>query len=332
MVDEAHERTADTDILLGLLKGLLPKRPDLKVVVMSATLEHEKFQSYFSGCPLFRVAGRMFPVEVFYTEGAETDYLEAAVRSALLLHEKEGPGDVLLFLTGQDEIEKAVAQIEHGVSLMGPDRAVPALVLPLYGALSPQQQEEVFRAAREGAAGGRPGRKIVVSTNIAETSLTVDGVVFVIDCGFAKETVYNQRVRVESLMVAPISRASAQQRAGRAGRTRPGKCLRLYTEQAFREDLAEARYPEILRCNLASIVIKMKKLGIDDLVHFDFLDAPAPETLMRALEALHYLGAIDDDARLTALGHRMAELPLEPELAEVGGGAPRVRSTQGAPM
>ena len=320
MVDEAHERTADTDILLGLLKDLLRRRKDLKVIVMSATLEYQRFQSYFDDCPLFRVSGRMYPVEIFYTTAPETDYLEAAVRAALLLHEKEGPGDILIFLTGQDEIEKAVSQLQLEISAMGPDRAGPALVLPLYGALSPAQQQEIFQPAppaRSAAPSARPGRKIIVSTNIAETSLTVDGVVFVIDTGFAKETVYNPRIRVESLMVSPISRASAQQRAGRAGRTQPGKCIRLYTEQAFHEHLVESRHPEILRCNLAGIVLKMKKLGINDLVHFDFISAPAAETLMRALELLHYLGAINDDAELTELGHQMSELPLEPELAKM---------------
>ena len=148
---------------------------------------------------------------------------------------------------------------------------------------------------------GRPGRKIVVSTNIAETSLTIDGIVYVVDPGFSKQKVYNPRVRVESLLVSPISRASAHQRTGRAGRTRPGKCFRLYTEQSFHKDLQEQTYPEILRSNLSSVVLDLKKLGIDDLVHFDFMDPPAPETLMRALELLNFLGALDDDGNLTTV-------------------------------
>ena len=162
--------------------------------------------------------------------------------------------------------------------------------------------------------GGPPGRKVVVSTNIAETSLTIDGIVYVVDPGFSKQKVYNPRIRVESLLVSPISRASAQQRAGRAGRTRPGKCFRLYTEKAF-ADLDEQTYPEILRSNLGSTVLTLCKLGVKDLVHFDFMDPPAPETLMRALELLNYLGALDDEGNLTDKGRMLSEFPLEPELA-----------------
>ena len=170
--------------------------------------------------------------------------------------------------------------------------------------------------------GWEPGRKIVVSTNIAETSLTIDGIVYVVDPGFSKQKVYNPRVRVESLLVSPISRASAQQRAGRAGRTRPGKCFRLYTERSFGADLIEQTYPEILRSNLGSVVLQLKKLGIDDLVHFDFMDPPAPETLMRALELLNYVGALDDEGELTKVGEVMAEFPLDPQLAKTMVSAP----------
>jgi pre-mRNA-splicing factor ATP-dependent RNA helicase DHX15/PRP43 len=163
--------------------------------------------------------------------------------------------------------------------------------------------------------GGKPGRKVVISTNIAETSLTIDGIVFVIDPGFSKQKVYNPRIRVESLLVSPISRASANQRAGRAGRTQPGKCFRLYTERSYHRELQEQTYPEILRSALSVVVLTLKKLGIDDLVHFDFMDPPAPETLMRALEELNYLGALDDEGELTEVGRAMSEFPLEPQLA-----------------
>lgn len=156
-----------------------------------------------------------------------------------------------------------------------------------------------------------------MSTNIAETSLTIDGIVFVIDPGFSKQKVYNPRIRVESLLVTAISKASSQQRAGRAGRTKPGKCFRLYTEKAFKEEMQENTYPEILRSNLGSVVLQLKKLGIDDLVHFDFMDPPAPETLMRALELLNYLGALDDEGDITDLGGMMAEFPLDPQLAKM---------------
>jgi pre-mRNA-splicing factor ATP-dependent RNA helicase DHX15/PRP43 len=163
--------------------------------------------------------------------------------------------------------------------------------------------------------GGRPGRKVIISTNIAETSLTIDGIVYVVDPGFSKQKIYNPRIRVESLLVSPISKASAQQRAGRAGRTRPGKCFRLYTEEAFKKELIEQTYPEILRSNLSSTVLELKKLGIDDLVHFDLMDPPAPETLMRALEELNYLACLDDDGNLTQLGRLASDFPLDPALA-----------------
>ncbi|KDD71897.1 hypothetical protein H632_c4208p0, partial [Helicosporidium sp. ATCC 50920] len=265
ILDEAHERTLATDVLFGLLKGVLERRADLKVVVMSATLEAEKFQGYFLDAPLIKVPGRLHPVEIFYTQQPERDYLEAAIRTAVQIHAAEPEGDVLVFLTGEEEIEDACRKISNEVEQLG-ETAGPVTVFPLYSSLPPAQQQRIFEQAPAGRAGGPPGRKIIVSTNIAETSLTIDGIVYVIDPGFAKQKVYNPRIRVESLLVSPISRASAHQRAGRAGRTRPGKCFRLYTEQSFHKDLQEQTYPEILRSNLGSVVLQLKKLGIDDLV------------------------------------------------------------------
>ncbi|KAA0185055.1 putative pre-mRNA-splicing factor ATP-dependent RNA helicase PRP1 [Fasciolopsis buskii] len=280
LLDEAHERTLATDILMGLLKEVIKQRSDLKIVVMSATLDAGKFQDYFHKAPLMTVPGRTHPVEIFYTPEPERDYLEAAIRTVIQIHMcEEVEGDILLFLTGQEEIEEACKRIQREVEGLGPD--------------------------------------VVVSTNIAETSLTIDGVVFVIDPGFAKQKVYNPRIRVESLLVTAISKASAQQRAGRAGRTKPGKCFRLYTEKAYATEMQENTYPEILRSNLGTVVLQLKKLGIDDLVHFDFMDPPAPETLMRALELLNYLAALDDDGNLTDLGSMMAEFPLDPQLAKM---------------
>lgn len=317
VLDEAHERTLATDVLFGLLKQVLEHRKDLKLVVMSATLEAEKFQGYFHEAPLMKVPGRLHPVEIFYTQEPERDYLEAAIRTVVQIHLCEGVGDILVFLTGEEEIEDACKKISREVQNMG-DSAGPVKVVPLYSTLPPAMQQKIFDAAPPPAKeGGPPGRKIVVSTNIAETSLTIDGIVFVIDPGFAKQKVYNPRIRVESLLVSPISKASAHQRAGRAGRTQPGKCFRLYTERSFQKDLQEQTYPEILRSNLANVVLTLKKLGIDDLVHFDFMDPPAPETLMRALELLNYLGALDDDGNLTRLGQLMSEFPLDPQLSKM---------------
>ncbi|OAY81740.1 putative pre-mRNA-splicing factor ATP-dependent RNA helicase [Ananas comosus] len=317
ILDEAHERTLATDVLFGLLKEVLKNRPDLKLVVMSATLEAEKFQGYFSGAPLMKVPGRLHPVEIFYTQDPERDYMEAAIRTVVQIHMCEPPGDILVFLTGEEEIEDACRKITKEVNNMG-DQVGPVKVVPLYSTLPPAMQQKIFEPAPAPLKEDGPaGRKIVVSTNIAETSLTIDGIVYVIDPGFSKQKVYNPRIRVESLLVSPISKASAHQRSGRAGRTQPGKCFRLYTEKSFHNDLQPQTYPEILRSNLANTVLTLKKLGIDDLVHFDFMDPPAPETLMRALEVLNYLGALDDDGNLTKLGEIMSEFPLDPQMSKM---------------
>ncbi|KAJ1549100.1 hypothetical protein HK405_009784 [Cladochytrium tenue] len=320
VLDEAHERTLSTDILMGLLKEVCKQRPELKLVVMSATLDAGKFQAYFNDAPLLMVPGRTYPVETFYTPEPERDYLEASIRTVREIHLYEEPGDILLFLTGEDEIEDACRKITAEIGSLiqaQPDHVGDIKVIPLYSSLPPAQQQRIFEdAPPPRKPGGPPGRKCIVSTNIAETSLTIDGIVYVIDPGFSKQNVYNPRIRVESLLVSPISKASAQQRAGRAGRTRPGKCFRLYTEKAFLKDLQDQTYPEILRCNLGTVVLQLKKLGIEDLVHFDFMDPPAPETLMRALELLNFLDALNDDIELTDVGRLMAEFPLDPQLSK----------------
>jgi pre-mRNA-splicing factor ATP-dependent RNA helicase DHX15/PRP43 len=317
VLDEAHERTLSTDVLMGILKGMLVKRKDLRVIVMSATLDAGKFQEYFNNAPLLSISGRMFPVEIFYSPAPEDDYVEAAVRTAVQIHTKEPAGDVLVFLTGEEEIEESCRKIRDQIYQASmSNECGPVSVIPLYSSLPPDKQQRIFsEAPAPTRPGGVPGRKIICSTNIAETSLTIDGVVYVVDTGFSKQKIYNPRIRVESLLVQAISRASAKQRCGRAGRTRPGKCFRLYTKDAFESDLVDTSYPEILRSNLGNVVLHLYMLGIDDLVHFDFMDPPAPETLMRALELLNYLGALDDDGNLTDMGRQMAEFPLEPEKA-----------------
>jgi len=285
ILDEAHERNLATDILMGLLKGVAKRRPDLKIIVMSATLDAVKFQKYYNAVkfrkhvkkrldvsvPLFKVPGRTHPVETFYTQEPEPDYVEAAIRTVLMIHRAEEEGDVLLFLTGEEEIEDACRKIKlEADDLINQDSESvgPLVCIPLYSSLPPQQQQRIFDAPPAArSTGGPPGRKVVVSTNIAETSLTIDGIVYVVDPGFSKQKVYNPRIRVESLLVSPISKASAQQRAGRAGRTRPGKCFRLYTEKDFMSELEEQTHPEILRSNLSNTVLELVKLGIKVSFH-----------------------------------------------------------------
>ncbi|KAI0479470.1 P-loop containing nucleoside triphosphate hydrolase protein [Xylariaceae sp. FL0804] len=317
ILDEAHERTLATDILMALLKQVTQRRPDLKLIVMSATLDAQKFQHYFYDAPLLAVPGRMHPVQIFYTPEPEKDYVEGAIRTVLQIHAGEAEGDILVFLTGEEEIEDTCRKINLEVDeLIRETDCGPMAVYPLYGTLPPHQQQKIFDPAPEPRKkGGRPGRKCIISTNIAETSLTIDGIVYVVDPGFSKQKIYNPRLRVESLLVSAISRASAQQRAGRAGRTKPGKCFRLYTESAFKEELIAQTYPEILRSNLANTVLELKKLGVQDLVHFDLMDPPAPETMMRALEELNYLACLDDEGELTQLGSLASEFPLDPGLA-----------------
>ncbi|KAF9050822.1 P-loop containing nucleoside triphosphate hydrolase protein [Hymenopellis radicata] len=317
ILDEAHERTLATDILIGLLKDLAKRRSDLKLIIMSATLDALKFQKYFgitarAPASLFKVPCRTHPVEVFYTQEPEPDYAEAAIRTVLMIHRAEEPGDILLFLTGEEEIEDTCRKIKieaDDLVNQDPDSVGPLICIPLYSSLPPAQQQRIFDPPpKANSPDGPPGRKVVISTNIAETSLTIDGIVYVVDPGFSK---------LKSLLVCPISKASAQQRTGRAGRTRPGKCFRLYTEKDFMNELEEQTHPEVLRCNMLSTVLQMVKLGVKDLVRFDYLDAPSPETLMRALELLNYLAALDDDGNLTGLGAIMAEFPLDPQLAKM---------------
>ncbi|KAF8552315.1 P-loop containing nucleoside triphosphate hydrolase protein [Imleria badia] len=325
ILDEAHERTLATDILMGLLRSLVKRRSDLKVIITSATLDALNFQKFFgikdgSIAPLLKIHRRTHPVEVFYTQQLQPDHVGAAIRTVLMIHRAEEPGDILLFLTGADEIEDACRKIKlHADDIVNqdPESVGPLVCIPLYSSLPPEQQRIFDPPLQAQTPGGPPGRKVVVSTDIAETSLTIDGIVYVVDPGLYLRKVYNPRIRVESMQVNPISKAAARQRIGHAGRTRPGKCFRLYTEKDFMSVLDEQTPPEILRSNLATTVLVLLKAGIRDLLRFDYLDAPSPESLMRALELLNYLAALDDDGNLTALGRIMAEFPLEPQLSKM---------------
>ena len=308
MIDEAHERTLHTDILFGLVKDIARFRPELKLLISSATMDAQKFAKYFDDAPIFNIPGRRYPVDIHYTPQPEANYLAAAVTTIFQIHITQPRGDILVFLTGQEEIEAAELNLQETARKLG--SKVPEMVIcPIYANLPSELQSKIFEPTPPKA------RKVVLATNIAETSLTIDGIVYVIDPGFVKENVYNARTGMESLVVTPCSRASANQRSGRAGRVAPGKCFRLYTKFAFHNELDESTMPEIQRTNLNSVVLLLMSLGITDLMDFDFMDAPPAETLIRALENLYALGALNDKGALTKLGRQMAEFPTDPMLA-----------------
>ncbi|BCS02464.1 putative mRNA splicing factor RNA helicase (Cdc28) [Aspergillus luchuensis] len=309
MIDEAHERTVPTDIACGLLKDIAKARPDLKLLISSATMDAQKFQQYFDDAPIFNIPGRRYPVDIHYTSQPEANYLAAAITTVFQIHVTQGPGDILVFLTGQEEIEAAEQSLQETSRKLG--NKIPEMIIcPIYANLPSELQTKIFEPTPPKA------RKVVLATNIAETSLTIDGIVYVIDPGFVKENVFNPRTGMESLVVTPCSRASANQRAGRAGRVGPGKCFRLYTKWAYYNELEESTTPEIQRTNLSSVILMLKSLGIDQLLDFDFMDPPPAETIIRALEQLYALGALNDRGELTKIGRQMAEFPTDPMLAK----------------
>ncbi|KAI8902160.1 P-loop containing nucleoside triphosphate hydrolase protein [Globomyces pollinis-pini] len=317
ILDESHERSLETDILFGLLRKACRNRPELKVIIMSATLDIEKFTEYFD-CPAFSVPGRMFEVDVFWQRKMKfsilkSTYVERSVSTVMHIHKNENLGDVLVFLTGQFEIEQAVKQLEELEEELNysdvKDKDIKGMVVyPIYSSLETLEQKNIFKPARNGY------RKVVIATNIAQTSVTVPGIKYVVDCGFVKQKQYDAKTHMDALLVVPVSQAAATQRAGRAGRTESGKVYRLYCKEAF-EEMAPTTTPEIQRSSLLGTILYLLKIGIKDVLNFDFIDPPEPSLVMSAIKELFLLGAVNEHGALTHMGKMMADFPISPYLS-----------------
>ncbi|XP_065208806.1 ATP-dependent RNA helicase DHX8-like [Planococcus citri] len=311
ILDESHERTIDTDVLLAVLKMITARRSDLKLIISSATLDAKKFSEYFYNAPVFTINGRMFPVEVEYLRHCVTitSYVSEACRKVLEINQREPEGDILIFMSGEDDIENLADMLDqesYNISSL----YNKLQIVPVYAALPWEHQALIFEKAQAGC------RKVVIATNIAETSLTVDGIRYVIDAGYVKQKVYDSRKDREVLKRIRVSQAQAIQRTGRAGRVGPGKCFRLYSVDDFMT-MAKAVDPEISRSNLTNAVLLLKKMGFNDIFEIDFLDNPPRETIQEAIDELKLYQALDAYGNITEIGHKMAGFPLEPNLAKM---------------
>jgi ATP-dependent helicase HrpA len=309
IIDEAHERSLNIDFLLGYIKQLLPRRPELRLVITSATIDAERFSAHFGNAPVVEVSGRLYPVEVLYRpfdeddeDKHEIDLPEAIVSAVDEVASRSSSGDVLVFLPGEREIRDAAEALRK-------HHPQGAEILPLFARLSAQEQERIFSP-------GGGARRIVLATNVAETSLTVPGIRFVVDSGLARINRYSYRNKVELLQVEKISRASANQRAGRCGRVMNGTCVRLYSEEDFGAR-SEFTDPEILRSSLASVILRMGALKLGEIEDFPFVDAPAPRMVADGYQLLAELGAVDEARKLTAVGRQLAKLPIDPRVARM---------------
>lgn len=307
IMDEAHERSLNTDVLFGILKRILSRRSDLKVIVTSATMDASKFSNYFGGAPIFHIKGRTFNVEPYFLRSNPQDYVYEAVRQACSIHLKEDPGDILIFMTGADDVECTCQLIKDHIGKI--ENAPELAVYPIYSQLPAEQQARVFEKLTI--------RKCVVATNIAETSLTIDGIRYVIDSGYCKQKSYSSKAGLDTLLVQPVSQAAATQRMGRAGRTSEGKCWRLFTETSFKYEMLPNTIPEIQRTNLANVILMLKSLGFHDVMNFDFMDPPPIDNFVHAMNQLWSLRALDNEGRLTQLGRDMLQFPLDPTLSKM---------------
>eukprot|EP00928_Gymnodinium_smaydae_P049115 TRINITY_DN32929_c0_g1_i1.p1 TRINITY_DN32929_c0_g1~~TRINITY_DN32929_c0_g1_i1.p1 ORF type:complete len:712 (-),score=150.91 TRINITY_DN32929_c0_g1_i1:104-2239(-) len=317
VMDEAHALTQAGDVCCGVLKEVLRRRPEFRAIVTSASGSAKKLQAHFDMAPLLCLPGRCHPVDLLYVAGpaAESDYLRSAIQTAVQIHTNEADGDVLVLLTSEEEVETACAEIRK--ELERNPAGSEALVVPLHAHLPAEKLQQAFGPApAPQRPGGRGGRKVVVATDVAETSVAIDGICYVVDCGLSRQKLYNPRIRLDSAMVSPVSKASAALRAHAAGRVQPGKCFRLFPERAFTE-LPEGTHPEILRSDISSEMLTLKALGVDDLAHYEFVDPPAVETMMRALESLCNLGFIDLNGQLLPDGHLAAKFPVDLTVAKM---------------